>query len=438
MRFKDFNVAEAALGGDTDDKYLVGVNKILLNPNPQLLVGPKAERGTLLADPGQQVTSRKDAITGTLAGRKVKVKVTQLFKSDEIKAGSGVSLGRSQKETFVIKPSQIFSEEKFSAERVFEEIINNNTLVGTDIGEIIIDMARQIQGGKLPNFKDIDKKFQTTIRDYAGEYLGVCALLKGIANFPNQKQWYSHLGVKDLNDIFIHFPKAANNPLGDSIGSFENTETGNMILISSKGGAKGAPPSLNGLKIPDEIASKPGYKNEVDFVQTLQQSSADVQPFRGINKLFELVPDKIDPIVKTILPLTIHDINEIITFFDKSQYTKQDWVNLPKKYHPVIGLIQQNLKRFKDTATPGGILHYVMNKQIMQVVNEKKAFPNFEPLAREILQKNFIQIFARPTATTLGFDVVWPNVEMGIGKIQLYSKASANDPKSQKMSFSVT
>ena len=438
MRFKEFNIAEGVLGKDTDDKYLVGVNKILNKPNPQLLLGPKAEKGTLFADPGQQVTSRKDSITGTLSGRKVNVRVTQLFKSDEIKAGSGVSFTRSQKESFVIKPSQIFSEEKFSAERVFEEIINNNVLTGTDIGEIIIDMARQIQGGKLPSFKDIDKNFQTAIRDYAGEYLGVCALLKGIANFPNQKQWYDHLGVKDLRDIFIHFPKAQNNPLGDSIGSFENTETGNMILISSKGGAKGAPPSLNGLKIPDEIAGKPGYKNEVEFIKTLQESTADVQPFKGINKLFELVPDKIDPIIKTVLPLTIHDINEILTFFDKSAYTKQDWINLPKKYHPVIGLIQQNLGRFSDTSTPGGMLHYVMNKQIMQVVNEKKAFANFEPLAREILQKNFIQIFARPTATTLGFDVVWPNVEMGTGKIQLYSKASANNPKGQKMSFSVT
>ena len=126
MRFKEFNIAEGVLGKDTDDKYLVGVNKILNKPNPQLLLGPKAEKGTLFADPGQQVTSRKDSITGTLSGRKVNVRVTQLFKSDEIKAGSGVSFTRSQKESFVIKPSQIFSEEKFSAERVFEEIINNN------------------------------------------------------------------------------------------------------------------------------------------------------------------------------------------------------------------------------------------------------------------------------------------------------------------------
>lgn len=42
-------------------------------------------------------------------------------------------------------------------------------------------------------------------------------------------------------------------------------------------------------------------------------------------------------------------------------------------------------------------------------------------MAREILQKNFIQIFARPKDNVLGFDVLWPNVEMATSKVELYN-----------------
>jgi len=438
MRYREFGIQEASLSQPTDDKYIVAVNRILAQPNPKFLVGKNGERGTLIADDDQYITDRTDKITGYLNKQYVEVKVSALFKSDELKQSIGVSLGTTQKESFVIKPSQIFKDERFSANQVFAEIINNPILQKTEIGQAIISMAQQIEKGKLPNFSDLPTEFQTPIRDYAGEYLGVCSLIKGIANFPTRNQWFKHLGVSDLSKIFIHFPQKPNFALGDSIGSFENAETGNVILISSKGGKKGAPPSLNGLKIPDDIASKNAYANEVDFITTLQNSSADVQPFEGINKLYNLNKDSINKVIQTVLPLSINDINEILQFFDKSQYIKDDWVNLPKKYHPIIGLIQANLNRFSKTSTPGGILHYIMNKEIINAVNNNNALPNFEPLAREILQKNFIQIFSRPKGSVLGFDIVWPNLQMGTGKIELYSKASANDPKSQKMSFSVT
>lgn len=58
-------------------------------------------------------------------------------------------------------------------------------------------------------------------------------------------------------------------------------------------------------------------------------------------------------------------------------------------------------------------------------------------MAREILQKNFIQIFARPKDNGLGFDVLWPNVEMATGKVELYNKSSSTEIKG-KLSFSVT
>jgi hypothetical protein len=58
-------------------------------------------------------------------------------------------------------------------------------------------------------------------------------------------------------------------------------------------------------------------------------------------------------------------------------------------------------------------------------------------MAREILQKNFIQIFARPKGDKLTFDVLWPNKDMATGKIELYNKSAATGIKG-KLSFSVT
>ena len=131
-------------------------------------------------------------------------------------------------------------------------------------------------------------------------------------------------------------------------------------------------------------------------------------------------------------------MQELESFMDKKQYTKNDWQQLPEKYHPLIKLIDKTFARYSETATPGGLIHYIMTRDIINAVNERNAFPEFESMAREILQKNFIQIFARPKGAVLGFDVLWPNVEMATGKVKLYSKASANDPKKAKMSFSVT
>jgi hypothetical protein len=169
----------------------------------------------------------------------------------------------------------------------------------------------------------------------------------------------------------------------------------------------------------------------------MQGASAVEQPFLGINKLFEFAPDSINEVVRSVLPLSKQDITDLESMMDR-KYTKNDWKQLPEKFHPLIKLIDKTFARFSDTATPGGLIHYIITKDIINAVNERDAMPQFESMAREILQKNFIQIFARPKGEVLGFDILWPNVEMATGKVKLYSKASANDPKKAKMSFSVT
>jgi hypothetical protein len=490
MRYQDFRIVEGMLGKPTDDKYIPAVNQILKDPNAKLPIGKSGERGELIPLPGQQVSTRKDKIVGyivqnksqelssayvknleqknsaeiqlelkkmiplnlitlkdanipnvselakrELETRKTSVLVSTLFKSDEIKLAAGGAV--SDKEKYAIKPSDIFIDERFPAPRVFDEVINNPKLKEQEIGQVIIEMAKEIKDGNDAQFKNINPEFKSAIRDYAGEYLGVLSLIGDTANFPTRKQWLEHLGVSDINSIFINFPQQSNFALGDSIGSFENAETGNMILISSKGGKMGAPPSLNSLKIPENLLNSNRYAAEVAFVETMQGASAVQQPFVGINKLFEFAPESINETIRSILPLSNQDIAELESFMDRG-YNKNDWQQLPEKYHPLIKLINKSFARFADTSTPGGLIHYIMTKDIINAVNDRNAMPEFESMAREILQKNFIQIFARPKGTVLGFDILWPNVEMATGNVKLYSKASANDPKKAKMSFSVT
>lgn len=486
MRYSDFKLLEARLKDPSHDKYLPAVNQLLKDPNARLPIGDKAEKGKLIPLPGQQVTSRKDKIQGYMSSdadtqvganyikslkakdpndisqeldklspsaliqiknanipelsisaeqaletRKVSVLVSTLFKSDEMKAAIGGST--SSKEAYIVKPSQIFADEKFAASKVFDEVIQNKILQETEIGQYIIQAAKEIQAGQLPNFKNIPKEFQTAIRDYAGEYLGVLALIKGIANFPTRDQWLTHLGVTNLDDILIYFPRESNNQLGDSEGYFQNKETGNMILISSKGGKKGAPPSITGLKIPDNLKNKNRYKAEVEIVEILQTQPQFEGPFMAINKLYEYAPRTIDPIIASTLPLTNDDLLMIKKYTNRQKYNRRDVIELPDKFRKVIGQGPNT----KPESAPGGILHYIYSSALIKAINENNALPEFESMAREILQKNFIQIFARPKGSELGFDVLWPNEKMATGKVELYNKSSSTGIKG-KLSFSVT
>lgn len=446
MRYNDFKIVEATLFKKASDmKYFDVVNNFI-DQGQTFALGANGQDGVFTVDKGQKVTSNTQVLhgKGTLNGEEIdNIKANQIYKSPQI---INIAAGRdadevtstAQKETHIVKPSQIFKDEKFNATQVFAEVINNPTLKESEIGMAIIRMAAEIQSGDLPQFKNLKPDFKPAIRDYAGEYLGVLALIKGIADFPTRDAWLKHLGVDNLDGIQIYFPPESNNPLGDSEGYFQNVETGNMILISSKGGKKGAPPSLNGLKIPDNLRTQE-YETDIRIIEQLQASSALDQPFVGINLLFD-DPQKQNAIpeaVRQVGRLSEEDIATIKSFINPRQYMKADYKQLPQKF---VTLLESylNIGRTSDRATPGGMVHYVYNKAIVEAVNSNNALPKFEPMAREILQHNFIQIFARPKGAVLGFDILWPNKEMATGKIELYSKASATEPGKAKLSFSVT
>lgn len=486
MRYNEFKLLEAALKKPTDIKYVPGINQLLKDPNHRFTVGDKGERGILIPLPGQQIKTLQDRIQGymvqnqsqtvsaaylqTLKGknndqlqsefkgmtpimliavvdanipnvsqvakmelqtRRVSVLASTLYKSKEIRTAIGANV--TDKEAYTIKPSQIFADEKFPAKKVFDEVIQNKVLLESEIGKHIIEMAKEIQAGQLPSLANIPKEFHPAIRDYAGEYLGVLALVKDIANFPTRDQWLEHLGVENLDDIVIYFPPESNNPLGDSEGYFQNKETGNIILISSKGGKKGAPPSITGLKIPANFKTSNEYKAEADVIETLQNLPAFEGPLIALNKLKNYSPKSIESFIRTTLPLSESDIDLIKRFSDRKIFSNRDVYRLPAKFRKVI----ESGPAIKSDATPGGILHYIYSSALIKAINQNNALPGFEPMAREILQKNFIQIFARPKDNTLTFDVLWPNRDMATGKIELYNKSAATGIKG-KLSFSVT
>lgn len=89
-----------------------------------------------------------------------------------------------------------------------------------------------------------------------------------------------------------------------------------------------------------------------------------------------------------------------------------------------------------EQAQPGLVAAYGVEKTVIDVVNKGGALPQFESLAREILQKNFIQINAVASKGNLSFNVLWPNKQMATGKILLATKNSTAE-NNGKLSFKI-
>ena len=273
MRYSDFKFETILFNKSSDTKYYSIINN-LIEKGYTFELGPNGEKGTFIINKGQKLSSNTQILNGKGvkiddAGNEVsinQIKANELHRSSEIITLAGGRAGVKDKEDLKVKPSHIFPDGRFSANKVFNAVIENSVLKSTDYGQMVIQIAKQIQLGQAPDMSQIPKEFITGIRDYAGEYLGVLALLKGTANFPTRDKWLEHLGVMSLDDVELFFPKKSNNPLADSIGYFQNKETGNSILVSSKG-AKGAAPSIDGLKIPEELRSSNSYQSVIQFIE---------------------------------------------------------------------------------------------------------------------------------------------------------------------------
>lgn len=442
MRFREFNLSESLLlKAAKDQKYFPIVND-LIDQGHEFQIGKEGDQGTFVFDKGQKVSFNTQILKGkgTIKNKEgeeeeiTELKANQLYKHPDIIQAAGGRAAVSKKEKLLLKPSHIFPDGQFSAQKVFDAVIQNKVLKSTDYGKLVIDIAKQIQQGKDPDISAVSKEFREAIRDFAGEYLGVLALLNNTANFPSRAQFFEHLGVSNFKDIEIYFPAKTNNPLADSIakGQFKNKKTGNTILVSSKGD-KGAAPSIDNLKIPENLASSEEYRLETGFIKTLQEEgTAFSQPFYAINYLYRNFPRAISPEIVGALPFDEAEIKEVRDMF-KENLPLSSYRKIDKKYRPIL-----KLSRNKNPKAPiGGIIQYTLKSELKRLVNSEKILPKFESLAREILQTNFIQIFADIKNNKLVFEVLWPNKKMATGVITLESKYGIGQSAQGKMSFNV-
>jgi hypothetical protein len=368
-----------------------------------------------------------------------KVSTTQLLKTVDF-GGHGVPTGTDatavvNKTTLALKPVNIGIEDKlYNIDTLLSAIQTNETLSQTDHGKTVIVMAEQLAAGTIPTYpEEYEKSKVAAIQDDAGEYLGVLGLLHQTAlNFPTMREFQEHLGITDISGLTIEFPSKMNEPLGDSFavkGSIQNPETGNRILISSKG-KTGAAPSITGLKIPADIEANETFALEVEFIKLIQTTKpADYQPLKALNWLKQNTPDKLPSWVAKHLPLTDEQMDEIMKWKDNKKYQISNAAeyaqDVPGWLGNLLGEIPPNA-RVAPHASPGGWLLYKMTRAVMEAVNDNKALPNFESIAREILQRNFIQINATAKKGQMTFTVMWPNRQMGTGTITLETKNTAS------------
>jgi len=357
------------------------------------------------------------------------------------------------KEALPAKPSQVFQTKDieklnpkhaaavkqmldagaFYANELYDKIVASPVLQNAgDFGKTVIDLANQINQGTMPNLVGVDSTYASAIRDYSGEFLGVLATLKGLANFPNQKQFFEFLGASNLNDLLIYFPKATNNPLADSI-AVQNKKTKHIINVSSKGGKKGAPPSLDNLKVPDEVRNVPEFSTVVGFFDEAHSASAKEQPFRLMNYLYNngaTIGKEIPKYYEGLLPFSDQDIGFLTSLMTKQSVD----VRPPRKFIKIYNKFDGD-----DTNVPvGGTIHYVVNKDLIFAINEKNAIPDFRKIVLEILGFNFVQLFTdfKGKSKNLTVRVLWPaKVD---GKVEVYSKSYAAEPGKGKLSFSVS
>lgn len=333
------------------------------------------------------------------------------------------------KESTLVKPTQIgITDKDFTGATLANAVINNDILNSTPYGKAIIEMARSIINGEpaiIPPDLLKNNTMKTAIVDYAGEYLGVIALVYGHSDFSKKKEFLQWLGG-NLQDLTLRFPSKANLAIADSFATLVNPESDHQINISSKGTGGGAAPSLSGLVIPDAVKKKKKYATAVDFIELCQNKNLPKpltvsQVFLAMNLLQERLPDSIPA-----------EFNEFLPWDQSITARVVDSLKAGTKM-PEYEDLWQGIK-FKETAADGGKLAYIVKKTVLDLVNDG-AIPEFEAAVLEILDYNFIQQYTAVVGKKgeLKFTTQWPATLDGV--ITLESKSSGSDPTKGGFSF---
>lgn len=417
------------------DKFIDMINKgepfYTTDQTPVTIDPSEAERLQAMYDEGKFAGQIKVQLT---TGETIST--SKLLKTKELGGQAGTGDGETGKETALLKPTQIgITDRDIPASELGSTIINNDVLNSTDYGKVVVEMAKAIQNGAksvlIP--PEVPTKVRDSIIDYAGEYLGVLALVSGTSRFPRREGFEQWLGGS-VSDLTLFFPGKANVPLADSFAKIKNDKTQHAVNISSKGKGGGAAPSLSSLKVPDEIRNNPDYAGVVGFIDLcspqadLPKPKTTSQIFAAMNLLHEYAPESLPSQFSTYLPWDVADIaNKVDSSVKEFKNGKN--LELPEYQDLWSGI------KFTGDSSDGGKLSYVTKLAVMKAVNEGNALSNFQDVVLAILDMNFVQQYADYEAKTksLSFSTQWPaKLE---GKITLESKSGATDPSKGGFSF---
>jgi hypothetical protein len=372
--------------------------------------------------------------------------------------------GTAEKEKFSVKPSQIFDQP--IDDKDIEDIsvaISKRSIPGKDLakaiigskvlnnkknplGSAVIETAKNLSKGSniIPAGKWWnDNQAVKAMQDYAGEYLGVVGLINNVANFPNASQFLNFMGTSDLKNLSYYFPSKVNVPLADSFGYIENEAEGITMNISSKGGTKGAAPSLTNIKVTPAIRKDPKYKEEVKFIETVNGADQFQQIFDGYN-LLSTYDNNTRKAMKQAKAFDHRgfaqkDIDNLKEIYDKR--TEIDPKTQRKLLTDNNKSYLQRLEKAKEKAKqPVGFICYHVQRATINAINKFDALPDFEQAVRTILGENFMQIYTiikgdAKKGGTIDIRVLYPaQIE---GKVELASKASQRQIIG-KLSFSIS
>jgi hypothetical protein len=348
---------------------------------------------------------------------------TAEFGGASVKPGDDTS---SSKEAALVKPTQIgITDRPILAGDLGTEIATNSVLNSTPYGQAVAQIATAISNGApavVPAEFAKQESVKKAIVDYAGEYLGVLALVNNQSNFPNKKEFLKWLGG-DLSGLVLNFPSKSNTQIADSFASIINPTTQHQINISSKGTGGGAPPSLSGLVIPPSVRAKKEYQTAVDFIELCQNKNLPKpttisQVFQAMNLLEERVPEAVPKEFKKFLPWRPEIVAQV-------QDSLKNGTAMPR--------YQKLFANLQSKGNDGGKLTYVVKDAVMEAVNGG-AVPEFQAAILETLDYNFIQQYTKMSkGGQLQFDTQWPAKLNGI--VSLESKSGGTDPTKGGFSF---
>jgi len=356
---------------------------------------------------------------------------TAEFGGAAVKPGEEGDLSKVSKETAPLKPSSIgICDKDIPANALGDEIVNSSVLQSTPYGQAVIEMAQQIMSGEPAVIPEQFRKMEPirkAIVDYAGEYLGVLALVSGQSHWyggaSTQKNFLKWLGG-DLNSLTLNFPSKPNTQIADSFAIVTSTVSGHTLNISSKGTGGGAAPSLSGIKVPDHLRSKKQYKTAIDIIDLCSNANIPSpksvsQVFLMMNLLNERLPHTIPEEYRSYLPWK-QDIVAKVSDSIKNNTKMPKYENL--------------FKDLDSKGSDGGKLTYVTKKAVMEIINGGSV-PEFQSVVLEVLDYNFIQQYASVAGKTgvMTFATQWP-AKLD-GQVSMETKSGGTDPSKGGFSF---